>query len=96
MNKKIAVFCFCIGLLSAVINIEVYIQPDKTLVVLDEIEALTACEATFPNESNEIVTIQCAGEKGTCHIKRKQIVKTSYGTFTVYVDGTCSGKSLNE
>ena len=60
----------------------------------EDVEALSSCEATFPNSSGTIVTIQCAGESGTCQIKRTEKVNTKYGTFTVYVDATCSGQPL--
>lgn len=63
---------------------------------VENIEALSECEATFPNASGQIVTIWCKGSKGTCHIKRKEKVNTSYGTFDVWVDATCDGIEVKQ
>lgn len=95
MKKYIVIWGIIVSLLYSICLAKNFTLSNGSCILLDEVEALTACEATFPNASNEIVTIQCIGEKGTCYIKRAEKVKTSHGTFTVYVDGTCSGKDLN-
>lgn len=61
------------------------------LLLVEDIEALSECEATFPNASNQMETIWCKGSQGTCHIKKKSKVKTNFGTYNVWVDATCDG-----
>ena len=61
------------------------------LMLSENIESLSECEATFPDANGHIVSISCVGEKGTCHIKREEKVSTKYGNYTVWVDATCSG-----
>ncbi|MGN0514658.1 MAG: hypothetical protein ACI4GD_10290 [Lachnospiraceae bacterium] len=61
-----------------------------SVVFSENVEALTECDATFPNADGKIVTIHCVGEKGTCNIKRKEKVSTPYGDYTVLVDASCS------
>jgi len=75
-----------------IVNDEIFDKKFHSYLVLSEdIEALSECEATFPDANGNIVSISCVGEKGTCHIKRKEKVSTKYGNFTVWVDATCSG-----
>lgn len=90
--KKSHIIIICAGITIITAHYS-FIQQKKnaeTLVEAD-VEAITSCEATYPNKQGVLVTIKCVGEKGTCHIKKEDKVSTPYGNFTVYVDATCSG-----
>lgn len=69
-----------------------FYEKDAKVLLYDDVEALSACEASFENESGQTVHVECVGEKGTCTLHVKQKVKTKYGTYTVDATITCSGE----